>query len=1004
MSNLRLLTTAALSSASILALATPAAAVTSNLPRIQGYQDAGSVCRINYSFRVTGTENDIAVNDVYQEQLVDTAQNTLAQRPLRSVQNGLSNSVTTQIDIAASSIPAASAARGRPVVAIYDTDASGTRQQIQGNVFVDLAQMNAAGGQCAQVAQAFGFGAVPNDPPVADAGPDQNVPSRASIALNGNGSTDPDGDVLTYSWTQVSGPTATITDANTATPTVRGPSSTASPQMLEFELTVDDGRGGTSTDRVVITVAARGASNNAPVADAGTDMTVAINTAGVNLNAGGSSDPDGDALTYQWTQTAGTTVNISGATSSSASFDAPATAQTLTFDVTVTDPDGLTSTDSVNFTITANNAPVANAGTDQNVDGNSGVTLSGSTSSDPDGDTLTYTWTQTAGPTVILNSSGCGGAVVSGPQAARTSAARAAPAATNCDVVTFTAPAGTANAQTLEFELTVDDGNGGTSTDTVAVVVAANTAPIANAGPDQGPIDTGNTVTLNGGASSDPEGDALTYSWTQISGTSVSLSGASSANPTFTAPPVNGTENLTFRLVVNDGQANSVADTVTVSIRAIGNITIIQKVQGADRTFSYTSTVSALNGSVATQNGTGQIQADNISAGSYAIAAPDLREAGYALTSISCNDSDSVVDLAGRSVALELSPNEDLVCIFTSVNSRSAADQTITNFLTGRNALILANQPDLQRRLDRLTGTAGSGGTATAYGVPIPGSGSLPMSAMLSAGRTQLSTSLQTVAAAAGAADRGNLPFDVWAEATFSDARLGTQRGSFDIYHIGADYRVGDDLLVGVSGQFDRFNDRGDLEAGEAEGKGWLVGPYVMGRIAPNLYGELRAAWGRSDNTLSSTGAFIDEFDTDRALYSGSLIGVFDLEGGTTIRPEMTVRYLDEKSEGYIDTLGVTIFRQKVGQGDIAFSPRIQHTVALHSGWKLRPFAEMEGIYTFGTETNVVLDNGLRARIEGGLDLFGTGAFRASVSGFHDGVGEEGLSNSGVTASISFGF
>ena len=66
-----------------------------------------------------------------------------------------------------------------------------------------------------------------------------------------------------------------------------------------------------------------------------------------------------------------------------------------------------------------------------------------------------------------------------------------------------------------------------------------------------------------------------------------------------------------------------------------------------------------------------------------------------------------------------------------------------------------------------------------------------------------------------------------------------------------------------------------------------------------------------------------------------------------------------------------------VDQGDISFRPRVMHRVNLESGWALRPYAEAEGIYTFGTTTgNSVLDNGLRARVEGGLDLFSPGQFR----------------------------
>ena len=66
---------------------------------------------------------------------------------------------------------------------------------------------------------------------------------------------------------------------------------------------------------------------------------------------------------------------------------------------------------------------------------------------------------------------------------------------------TFTAPTGPA---TLTFELTVDDGDGGTDTDTVTITV--NGIPTADAGPDQA-VNLGDTVTLDGTGSTDPDGD-----------------------------------------------------------------------------------------------------------------------------------------------------------------------------------------------------------------------------------------------------------------------------------------------------------------------------------------------------------------------------------------------------------------------------------------------------------------------------------------------------------------
>ena len=75
-------------------------------------------------------------------------------------------------------------------------------------------------------------------------------------------------------------------------------------------------------------------------------------------------------------------------------------------------------------------------------------------------------------------------------------------------------------------------------------------------------------MTLTGDGSSDADGNSLTYAWTQTSGTSVTLSSATAAQPTFTAPTAASEQTLVFSLLVNDGTVNSAADTVSITINA----------------------------------------------------------------------------------------------------------------------------------------------------------------------------------------------------------------------------------------------------------------------------------------------------------------------------------------------------------------------------------------------------------------------------------------------------
>ena len=97
----------------------------------------------------------------------------------------------------------------------------------------------------------------------------------------------------------------------------------------------------------------------------------------------------------------------------------------------------------------------------------------------------------------------------------------------------------------------------------------SNAAPNAVAGAGQRVV-SGGRVTLNGSGSNDPDGDALTYSWSQTLGPAVTLSDPSAAQPTFTAPTVTSDTLLQFRLSVSDpaGLVDSASVSVTVTASA----------------------------------------------------------------------------------------------------------------------------------------------------------------------------------------------------------------------------------------------------------------------------------------------------------------------------------------------------------------------------------------------------------------------------------------------------
>jgi len=273
-----------------------------------------------------------------------------------------------------------------------------------------------------------------------------------------------------------------------------------------------------------------GVTNLPPVANAGPDQTVPDSGSDgvelITLNGGASSDSDGSILAYEWRE--GTSVL---ALEASPSIFLTVGVHTLTLQVT--DDRGATGTDTVVISVRGNTPPTANAGADQTVtdgDGNGveTVTLDGSASSDSDGSIPSYEWSE--------------GAAV---------------------LTTGVSPFVSFAVGTHTLTLRVTDDQGATGTDTVVVTVNArpNTPPTANAGADQTVTDgDGNgveTVTLNGGASSDIDGSIVRYEWRE----------GSTVLATIAAPAVTlmvGTHTLT--LTVTDNNEATGSDTVVVTV------------------------------------------------------------------------------------------------------------------------------------------------------------------------------------------------------------------------------------------------------------------------------------------------------------------------------------------------------------------------------------------------------------------------------------------------------
>ena len=368
----------------------------------------------------------------------------------------------------------------------------------------------------------------PNQPPIANAGTDQTVidednDGEEQVTLDGSGSRDPDGTIVSFIWSE----------GGLEIATGKNPTVTLSTGTHSITLTVADDGGLTDTDTVTITVSSP--ANQPPLANAGPDQNVTDSDRNgseqVTLDGSASSDPDGSIVSFIWRE-GGAQI----ATGAKPTVTLSTGTHTIT--LTVTDNGGLTGTDTVTITVSspANQPPVANAGPDQTVtdsdrNGSEQVTLDGSASSDPDGNIVSFVWTE------------------DGQQ-----------------IATGVNPKVTLSVGTHNITLTVTDNGGLTDTDTVTIIVSspANQPPLADAGQDQTVTDSDTNgseeVTLDGSGSSDPDGSIVSFIWRE-GGAQI----ATGIKPTVTLST--GTHTITLTVTDNGGLTDT--DTVTITVNNV---------------------------------------------------------------------------------------------------------------------------------------------------------------------------------------------------------------------------------------------------------------------------------------------------------------------------------------------------------------------------------------------------------------------------------------------------
>lgn len=353
-----------------------------------------------------------------------------------------------------------------------------------------------------------------NVPPTAVAsGPSSVVLVGSRVTLDASASSDPNGDLLGYSWRWISKPLASQS--------LLGLETTARPEFVPdlagdyvLGLVVSDGRLN-SSERTLTVRAARTA---APLANAGSTQSVLV---GSTIDLDGTGTPTGaggltnaSLLSYQWAlvsrpEGSSSTRTILNAGSSRAQF-IPDAVGTYVFRLTVTDSVGSSSSDIVTVRVSQRNAPpVASAGGNRTALVGETVVLDGGGSTDANpGDVLRYAWQLVSSPTTQPAST-----------AKLSPASNTAGTASTNKVVSITPD----QPGTYVVALVVNDGTDSSDTALVTITVrAANQAPVAviagaagttvSAGKATGTV--GTVMTFDGRNSTDDgPTQLLTYRW-----------------------------------------------------------------------------------------------------------------------------------------------------------------------------------------------------------------------------------------------------------------------------------------------------------------------------------------------------------------------------------------------------------------------------------------------------------------------------------------------------------
>lgn len=392
--------------------------------------------------------------------------------------------------------------------------------------------------------------------PIADAGADQSVEEQARVTLNGAASFTPYDGPLSFTWSQIAGPPAPLSDPHAPAPHFTAPEVHQN-TLLRFALVVEDQGQISTPDEVSVEIKH---VNKPPTARATGPQRVQEGQA-FTLDGRQSQDPDAlDTLRFRWAQTDGPAVELLDSAASTLQLRAPGVDRDsqLRFTLYVSDDAGDTSQADVLIDVSPDQQPPqAQIQAPARVHSGQSVLLDGAMSQDPHGAALRWRWEQAQGPAVELQGQ-------HRPQAHFVAPQVRAPA-----VLVFALTVSSdLDSEPAWVEVHVDPDPEATWEDSIEVLGSAQQAQAAqplslraNRPPEVATahsqvVRPGARVTLRADGF-DPDGDTLRWSWRQRRGPSVQWEQRQSHQASLLIPEDTPASLLLFEVTAHDGALRS---------------------------------------------------------------------------------------------------------------------------------------------------------------------------------------------------------------------------------------------------------------------------------------------------------------------------------------------------------------------------------------------------------------------------------------------------------------